>query len=99
MHGETVKFKSVSYSVSIGARFSKEHYLWNVPRLCPFTLLVKTTCSVSQTVFREQLSSAARFSKEHCLGMFPCSGGVFLLVKAVCRSEFLKTGFRGTSVW
>jgi len=44
--------QSVSYSVSIGPGFSIEHYLLNVPRLCPFVRLVKAIYRVSQTVFR-----------------------------------------------
>jgi len=167
--------------LSSGPRFSKERYLWNVPRLCPFprnycplvhdfrksiicgmfpdsahfrgttvhwSTIFERALSVecSQTLpicpsgkskycnmwcfsnsvprnrcpmvhdFRKNIvwecshvppvfPSGKRqcvdqsFSKQGSAELLSYSPRFFFLVEAVCRSEFLETGFSGTSIW
>ena len=92
-----VRRQIVSYSLSSGPRFSKEHSLWNVPRLCPFVLLVKGKYIVLlKQCSAELLCSGPRFSKERCLWNVPRFCPFVLLVKAICSAS--ETVFRGTSM-
>ena len=76
-----VRRQIVSYSLSSGPRFSKEHSLWNVPRLCPFVLLVKAICSASETVFRGTYVQWSTIFETALSGNVPCSAGVTLWYK------------------